>query len=77
MNVVIYSAPGCFYCLVAKNFFKKNNIQFTEIDVSENPEKKKEMIKKSGQESVPVFEIGKEVLVGFDLKKIKTALGMD
>lgn len=73
-KVVVYTAPGCTFCLFAENFLKQNKIPFEEIDISKDESAKKEMIKISGQQNVPVLKIGKEVLVGYDIKKIKAAL---
>ena len=73
-NVIVYSTPTCPFCIRAKQFLKDNNVQFEDIDVSENHEKAQEMIKKSGQMGVPVLEIGDKIIVGFDKDKIKEAL---
>ena len=75
-NVIVYSTPTCPFCVRAKQFLKDNNIQFEDIDVSENHEKAQEMIKKSGQMGVPVLEIDGAIVVGFDKDKIKEALDL-
>lgn len=75
-TIVVYSTPACPFCIRAKQFLKENNIQFEEIDVSENQEKAQEMIKKSGQMGVPVLEIDDKIIVGFDKDKIKEALAI-
>jgi glutaredoxin len=53
-----------------KEFLKKHNIEFEDIDVSKDEKALKEMIKKSGQMGVPVVEIDGEIVVGFDKEKI-------
>ena len=75
-SVIVYSTPTCPFCIRAKQFLKDNNVQFEDIDVSENQEKAQEMIKKSGQMGVPVLEIGGDIVVGFDKEKIKETLGI-
>ena len=75
-NVIVYSTTTCPFCIRAKQFLKDNNIQFENIDVSENHEKAQEMIKKSGQMGVPVLEIDGAIIVGFDKDKIKETLGL-
>ena len=75
-KVIVYSTPTCPFCIRAKQFLKDSNIQFEDIDVSENHEKAQEMIKKSGQMGVPVIEIDSEIVVGFDKDKIKEVLGI-
>ncbi len=73
-KVKVYSTPTCPYCHMAKQFLKENKIAFEDIDVSEDEKAAEHMVEASGQMGVPVLEIGKEVIVGFDLPKIKKAL---
>jgi len=70
-NVTIYTTPTCPYCNQAKDYFNENGISFTDYDVSENREKAKEMIEKSGQRGTPVIDINGEIVVGFNKEKIK------
>lgn len=75
-NVTIYSTPTCHFCHMAKDFFKANNIAYTEYDVASDIEKRKEMLSKSGQMGVPVITIDEELIVGFDKPRISKALGL-
>lgn len=75
-TVKVYSTPTCPWCVRAKEFFKENRIKFTDVDVAEDDNEREQMIEKSGQLGVPVIEIGSEIIIGFDLPKIKKALGM-
>ena len=73
-NVIIYSTPTCPYCKKAKEYFKENDVNFTDIDVSEDTDKQQEMVDKSGQMAVPVIDIDGTIIVGFDKGKIDEAL---
>jgi len=75
-EVTIYSTPSCHFCHMAKDFFKENNIAYTEYDVACDIEKRKEMVEKSGQMGVPVIIIGGELTVGFNQPKITSLLGL-
>ena len=75
-NVIIYSTPSCHFCHMAKDFFKANNVAYTEYDVASNLDKRKEMVEKSGQMGVPVIIIDDQITVGFDKSKIASALGI-
>ncbi len=68
--IKIYLTPACPYCSTLKEFFKEHNIKFKEIDVSQDEKAKEEMLAKSGQMHVPVVEIDKEIITGFDKEKI-------
>ncbi|MDC7232295.1 MAG: glutaredoxin domain-containing protein [Spirochaetales bacterium] len=74
MSVVVYSTPSCGYCNLAKDYFKKNNIAFTDYNVAVNPQKAEEMVKKSGQMGVPVIDVNGRIIVGFNQPAIESAL---
>jgi len=74
MVVRVFSTPICPYCLALKNFLKEHNIEFEDIDVSQDEKARDEMIKKSGQMGVPVIEIDDEMVVGFNKEIIKSLL---
>ena len=79
-KVTIYSTPTCQFCLMAKEFFKKNNVEFTDYNVAENDAKREEMIQKTGQMGVPVIVVGEgdgeKIVIGFDQPKLKELLGL-
>jgi len=75
-KVIIYSTPTCHFCHLAKDFFTANSIVYTEYNVVNDLEKRKEMVEESGQMGVPVIVIGDEFIVGFDQTKIAKLLGL-
>ena len=75
-NVMVYSTTTCPFCIRAKQYLKENNVEFVNVDVSEDQAKAQEMIKKSGQMGVPVIDIDGKIVIGFDKEKIKEALGI-
>jgi len=53
-KITIYTTTYCPFCIRAKQLLKNKNIDFKEIDLSEEPEKFDEMSKKSnGARTVP------------------------
>lgn len=76
-KVTVYSTPTCPYCHMAKEFFKKNGVKYSDVDVSADEKEAEEMIRKSGQMGVPVIDIDGKIIVGYDLPAIKKALGMN
>jgi len=72
--VKVFSTPTCPYCVTLKEFFKEHNIEFEDIDVSQDEKARDEMIEKSGQMGVPVVDINGEIVVGFDKEKISQLL---
>lgn len=77
-QVSIYSTPFCPYCIQAKNFFKENKIEYTDIDAS-NEKHRQDLINKTGQFGVPVIIIEKEdekeeTIIGFDQGRLEEVL---
>ncbi len=76
MTVEVYSTPTCMYCNLLKDFLKENGVEYTEINVAEDEEKRNYIVEKSGQMGVPVTIIGEEVIIGFNQAKISETLGL-
>jgi len=51
---------------MAKEFFNENKIKYEEFDVGNDLERRREMVEKSDQMGVPVIQVGKEIIVGFN-----------
>lgn len=79
-KVKIYTTSTCQYCKATKQYFKDNNVDFEEIDVTTDENAQAEMIEVSGQMSVPVIlvetENGRELVLGFDQAKLAKLLGL-
>lgn len=75
-KVEIYSTPTCTYCAAAKDFFKKNGVEYTEYNVASDQARRAEMLEKSGQMGVPVIDVGGDIVVGFDQKVLSDLLAV-
>ncbi len=69
-RVIVFSTPSCVYCNMAKKYFREKGIKFKDVDVSRDPAAARDMIRRSGQQGVPVIDIGGKIVVGFDRAKI-------
>ncbi len=76
MRVTLYSTPTCPYCKLTKDFLEDRSIEYVEVDVSADPSKANEMVKKSGQMGVPVVEVEGKVIVGWNKSALEEALGL-
>tara|TARA_Y100000590_G_scaffold251188_1_gene282080 strand:+ start:141 stop:395 length:255 start_codon:yes stop_codon:yes gene_type:complete len=53
-NITVYSGPLCNFCEAAKRLLARNNLTYTEIDISTKDGLRDEMIKKSnGKRTIP------------------------
>lgn len=76
VEVKIYTTSTCGYCKAAKEFFKENKVKFKELNVEDNEKYAKEAMEKSGQQGVPVIDVGGEIVVGFDEEKLSKLLNI-
>lgn len=74
--VEIYTTPNCAYCRMAKDYFKKNAVSYSEYDVSKDIPRQREMLEKTHQFGVPVIVINGQIVLGFDRAKINRLLGL-
>lgn len=72
--IKIYSTSWCPGCIKAKKFFDMKGWDYTEINVADAHEDREEVMKVSGQRTVPVIDIDGEIIVGFDKIAIETAM---
>jgi glutaredoxin 3 len=65
-RVVIYTTGYCPYCFGAKSLLRSKNVEFEEIDVTNDPGRRAEMEKLSGRYTVPQIFIDDEPIGGYD-----------
>jgi glutaredoxin-like YruB-family protein len=75
-RVLVYSTPTCPHCSSLKNYLRKNQIPFKDIDVSRDQKMAQELVRKSGQQGVPQTEIDGKIIVGFNKPRIDELLGL-
>tara|TARA_B100001989_G_C24461319_1_gene424290 strand:- start:330 stop:590 length:261 start_codon:yes stop_codon:yes gene_type:complete len=53
-NITVYSGPTCNFCDAAKRLLVRNNLEYTEIDISTKEGLREEMTKKAnGRRTIP------------------------
>jgi glutaredoxin-like YruB-family protein len=75
-KIIIFTTPTCSFCRAAKQYFQQKKIRFREIDVSKDQRAARDMVRKTGQQGVPVILIDNRPIVGFDKNKINRYLGI-
>jgi glutaredoxin 3 len=66
-SVVIYTRDYCFYCDSAKELLHRKSVDFTEIDVTGNRERRAEMVARAnGRTSLPQIFVGSTHVGGRD-----------
>ncbi len=66
-EVVMYTSAHCGYCMQAETLLGKKGVEVTKYRIDQDPDKFKEMLKRSnGRRSVPQIFIGEVHVGGFD-----------
>jgi len=74
MAITLYTTPSCSFCHKAKDYFRKNQVRFTEYNIARDQRRAEEMVHKSGQMGVPVIDINGKIIVGFNQPEVERAL---
>jgi glutaredoxin-like YruB-family protein len=75
-KVIVFSTPTCSFCNAAKSYLRQKGVKFKDVDVSKDAAAARDMVRRSGQQGVPVIDIGGKVVIGFDRAKINQLLGI-
>jgi glutaredoxin 3 len=65
-HVTIYTRPYCSYCVRAVALLQDKGVPFTEIEAGFDPEKRQEMMQRSGRATFPQIFIGDLHIGGCD-----------
>ena len=66
-NIIIYTGPMCNYCEAAKRILTRNNLTYSEINISNVEGAMDEMIKKThGKRTIPQIFFDDQHIGGYD-----------
>jgi GrxC family glutaredoxin len=65
-KVIIYTTNYCPFCFGAKAFLRSKNVEFEEIDVTDDPVQRAEMERLSARRTVPQIFIDDQSIGGYD-----------
>lgn len=65
-KIVIYTTNYCPYCVKAKELLSRKNLAFEEIDLSDDNERRSELVKRTGMRTVPQIFIAETFVGGCD-----------
>lgn len=74
-NVVVFTSNTCPHCHTAKEYLTQKGVEFTERNVHEDPNARKELMQKKIM-GVPAIFIDDEIIVGFDKERVDELLGL-
>jgi glutaredoxin 3 len=65
-QVTVYTKPYCPYCVAALDLLEKKGVEVQEIVAAHDPEKRQEMIERSGRYTFPQIFVGERHIGGCD-----------
>ena len=66
-EVIVYTTKVCPYCVRAKQLLKGKGVEFSEVDISSDPELRMQVMEKSGgRRTVPQIFINDAPIGGYD-----------
>ena len=65
-RVVIYTQVFCGYCAAALALLEKKGVEFEKIDVTLKADLRREMMDRSGRQTVPQIFVNEEHIGGYD-----------
>ncbi len=75
-KVVLFSSSSCPWCSRAKNYLRQKGVRVKEIRVDKDRDAARDVVRMTGQMSVPVLLIGSAKIAGFDKYKIDRLLNL-
>lgn len=70
-TVKVYSTPTCPWCKKVKEFLSANKIEFQDLNVADDEKARQDMLKRTHQMAVPVIDVDGEIIIGYDLPRLK------
>ena len=65
-KVTIYTKPYCPYCIAALDLLERKGVVVHEIAAAHDPDKRQEMVRRSGRNTFPQIFIGGKHIGGCD-----------
>lgn len=75
-KVTVYTSPTCAYCHMLRQYLQDNQVEYEEIDVTQDQESARQMVAETGQMGVPVTNIDGTYIIGFAKDSIAEKLGL-
>lgn len=65
MQIQIYSINNCGYCEAAKSFLKSKGLAFSEINITDDIQKRHELVEKTNHRTMPQIFIDDKFIGGY------------
>ena len=77
-NIIMYSSSLCGFCRAAKQLLQRKGLEFEEVLVDQQPQLRADIMRKSGQRTVPQIWVGDSHVGGYtDLAALDSSGELD
>ena len=73
-RITLYTTQTCHWCRVAKAYLAERGLAFEELDVGHDAGARRRMLLMTGQNGVPVIEVGEHAMIGWDKHEFEKLL---
>lgn len=73
-DIIVYTQNECPPCKIVKMFLNEYGFSYSEKNIHEDDKSRQELTDVYGSYSTPTIVVGSEVIIGFDLEKLKQVL---
>jgi len=64
-EITVYTTDFCAYCARVKGLLKQQGLQYTEINLSRDPDGRGELVQRTGMMTFPQVLVGQELVGGY------------
>ncbi len=64
--ITVYTTEPCGYCARVKGLLRSQGLEFSEVNLSKNPEGRMELVSKTGMMTFPQVLVGGQLVGGFN-----------
>jgi glutaredoxin 3 len=64
-EITVYTTEPCPYCAQVKGLLRSRGLEFSEINLSKDPEGRAELVRKTGMMTFPQVLVGDRLVGGF------------
>ncbi|MGA9227486.1 MAG: glutaredoxin family protein [Mesobacillus sp.] len=76
-DIIVYTQNECPPCKIVKMFLNEYGFSYSERNIHEDEKSRQELTDIYGSFSTPTIVVGSEVIIGFDLEKLKQVLNIN
>ena len=64
-RVIVYTTDPCGFCRQAKALLTSRGVEYSEVNLSKNPEGRADLVNRTGQMTFPQVLVGERAIGGF------------